>query len=204
MEEEFHRKKYDYAANSNIVMNQDRSHRPKDAAATTGEGESLAGKITHSFGDRAVKGGHQELEDLKTAQRLREAEQQRKRELKQREGEMLMYAPKLRETKLIYQNIVQVVAKYLGDQPQSIVMGAVDEVLAVLKMDGLTDHQRKGEVEAMLTHVQDDDWNRLVVLARSLKDYRAEKAPEEGQFDQLDMNVLMEDEQPRMEQPDSD
>ena len=59
---------------------------------------------------------------------------------------MLMYQPKLRETKVIYQNIVQIVQRYLGDQPQSTIMGAVDEVLAVLKMDNLTDNERKVEI----------------------------------------------------------
>ena len=72
-------------------------------------------------------------------------------------------------------------------------MGAVDEVLAVLKMDNLTDNERKVEIEAMLSRLNEVDWNRLIVLARSLKDYRAEKRGAEPSFDQVEMNVIIGD-----------
>ncbi len=78
---------------------------------------------------------------------------------------------------------MQIVQRYLGDQPQATIMGAVDEVLAVLKMDDLTDKQRKLEIEAMISRVSEVDWNRLIVLARSLKDYRPEKRTAESGFE---------------------
>lgn len=62
-------------------------------------------------------------------------------------------------------------------------MGAVDEVLAVLKMDNLTDNERKVEIEAMLSRLNEVDWNRLIVLARNLKDYRPETRASEPSFD---------------------
>ncbi len=51
---------------------------------------------------------------------------------------------------MAYEGILNIIQTQLGDQPQDVLRGAVDEVLAVLKNDGLTDHMRKKEIEGML------------------------------------------------------
>jgi len=63
----------------------------------------------------------------------------------------------------------------------------VDEVLSVLKDDGLNDRQRRIEIDGLLglDRLSDDEFGTLTVLARSLTDYQGSMAQEEGGLQRL-------------------
>lgn len=54
----------------------------------------------------------------------------------------IRYTPRTRESRLAYEEILTVVATLIGDQPQDILRGAADEILALLKDDNMRDLDR--------------------------------------------------------------
>jgi hypothetical protein len=58
----------------------------------------------------------------------------------------------------------------------------VDEVLAVLKDDGLNDRQRRIEIDGLLglDRLSDDEFSSLTILARSLTDYQSTQMQLDG------------------------
>lgn len=85
----------------------------------------------------------------------------------------LIYRPQTQETRALYQQIVHMVKKHLGDCPIETVKGGVDEVLAVLKDEALNDSRRRFEIDGLLglEKLSDDEFNSLTILAHSLIDY---------------------------------
>lgn len=77
--------------------------------------------------------------------------------------------------------------RHLGDLPIETIKDAVDEVLSVLKDDGLNDRQRRIEIDGLLglDRLSDDEFGTLTVLARSLTDYQGAMAQEEGGLQRL-------------------
>lgn len=45
-----------------------------------------------------------------------------------------------------------------------IIKGALDEVLAILKADSMTDRDRKTEIESLIDRVEETEFNTLTVL----------------------------------------
>ena len=64
----------------------------------------------------------------------------------------------------------------LGDQPQEIISGAAEEVLAALKDDALREPQKKARVEAMLGPLADDTFGRLLQVSKGINDFTASGA----------------------------
>jgi pre-mRNA-splicing helicase BRR2 len=58
----------------------------------------------------------------------------------------------------------------MGDQPLEIIKGALDEIIATLKSD-LKDTEKKGEIEALVDRVTEQNFNSLTVLGQCLVDY---------------------------------
>ena len=60
--------------------------------------------------------------------------------------------------------------------------GAADEVLAVLKTDGMKDVERKREIDQLLSHLTSEQYAQLVNLGKKITDYRAagEKSANSG------------------------
>ena len=69
--------------------------------------------------------------------------------------EDLVYRPKTRETKDVYETMLNFVAKKMGDYPLQTIKGALDEIIAILKSEGggQTDSERKAEVESLMDKV---------------------------------------------------
>ena len=78
--------------------------------------------------------------------------------------EDLLYRPKSKETRQIYELMLWYVQKHMGDQSLEVMKGALDEVLAVLKAEGMTDRERKTEIESLLDRIEDTEFNTLTVL----------------------------------------
>jgi pre-mRNA-splicing helicase BRR2 len=51
--------------------------------------------------------------------------------------EDLIYRPKSRETRAVYEQMLAIVQRHMGDNSLEVLKGALDEVLAILKADGV-------------------------------------------------------------------
>ncbi|KAI5074534.1 hypothetical protein GOP47_0010495 [Adiantum capillus-veneris] len=182
-------KQYEYRANSSLVLTTDT--RPRDTHEPTGEPESLWGKIDPKrFGDRVYHGKAPELEEkLKKSKRNREnkekenaaaADLPKKPSKRQRifqDSSVLtivddgMYRPKTKETRAAYEALLSLIQHQFGDQPQDILRGAADEVLAVLKNDKIKDPDKKKEIEKLLNTVPNERFAQLTQIGKLIKDY---------------------------------
>ena len=64
--------------------------------------------------------------------------------------------------------------EYLGNQPREVLMSAAEEVLAVLKGEGMRDPERKVELGKLLTGrpvLNDGVYNKMVLLGKEMDDY---------------------------------
>ena len=53
----------------------------------------------------------------------------------------------------------------MGDHSLETLKGALDEVLAILKADGLNNVERKSDIESIIDKLNQTDFNSLTVLA---------------------------------------
>lgn len=178
-------KQYEYRANSSLVLTTD--SRPRDTHEPTGEPETLWGKIDpRSFGDRAFRGKPPELEEKKKAKRKKEepaTEQVVKRSTKRRrrgEEESVLflaeddavYRPKTKETRAAYEAMLSMIQEQLGGQPQDVLRGAADEVLAILKDDHKKNPDKKKEIEKLLNPISNQLFDQLVSIGKLITDYQ--------------------------------
>ncbi|KAG6608665.1 DExH-box ATP-dependent RNA helicase DExH12, partial [Cucurbita argyrosperma subsp. sororia] len=180
-------KQYEYRANSSLVLTTD--SRPRDTHEPTGEPESLWGKIDpKSFGDRAYRGRPPELDEkLKISKRKKKeldplaelppSRQSSKRRRLQEESVLTsteegVYMPKTKETRAAYEAMLSVIQQQLGGQPLSIVSGAADEILAVLKNDSFKNPDKKKEIEKLLNPIPNNVFDQLVSIGRLITDYQ--------------------------------
>ena len=59
----------------------------------------------------------------------------------------------------------------LGDQPQDVLAGAVDEVLVTLKNDKISSIEKKIETEAILGSLDEERFALLVNLCKKITDF---------------------------------
>ncbi|XP_008811841.2 DExH-box ATP-dependent RNA helicase DExH12-like [Phoenix dactylifera] len=178
-------KQYEYRANSSLVLTTD--SRPRDTHEPTGEPESLWGKIDPKhFGDRAYRGKPAELEEkIKKSKKKKEREpsldtDQRKDSKRRRiqEESVLsladdaVYQPKTKETRAAYEALLSVIQQQFGGQPQDILSGAADEVLAVLKNEKIKNPDKKKEIEKLLNPISNQVFDQLVSIGRLITDYQ--------------------------------
>ncbi|OVA00708.1 Helicase [Macleaya cordata] len=181
-------KQYEYRANSSLVLTTD--SRPRDTHEPTGEPESLWGKIDpKNFGDRVYKGRPPELEEkLQKSKKKKErdtlsssSDSIPKRDSKRRrlgEESVLnlpeegVYQPKTKETRAAYEALLSLIQQHLGGQPQDVLCGAADEVLAVLKNEKLKNPDKKKEIEKLLNAIPTSTFDSLVSMARHITDYQ--------------------------------
>ncbi|KAL3697093.1 hypothetical protein R1sor_011169 [Riccia sorocarpa] len=181
-------KQYEYRANSSLVLTTDT--RPRDTHEPTGEPESLWGKIDpKSFGDRVYHGRPQELEEKLTKAKKKRAAKEKEKSLtdvpkkpsKRQRGSQDesvftivddgMYRPKTKETRAAYEALLSTIQLQFGDQPQDILRGAADEVLAVLKNDKFKDPDKKKEIEKLLNSMSQERFTQLVSIGKLISDY---------------------------------
>ena len=87
--------------------------------------------------------------------------------------EGLTYRPTTKETRAIYELVLAFVQQFLGDQPQDVLRGAADEILAVLKTDGVKDVERKRQIDQLLSTMTPEQYAQLVNLGKKITDYRS-------------------------------
>ena len=78
--------------------------------------------------------------------------------------EDLVYRPKTKETKAYYEQMLVIVQKHMGDHSLETIKGALDEVISILKSEGVKDAERKLQIESLIDRLNDSDFNTLTVL----------------------------------------
>ncbi|KAL8442387.1 hypothetical protein Emed_007299 [Eimeria media] len=194
MAEAFERfKRFEYRQNSNLVLQRDPYLTGAPGGAhqgePTGEPETLAGRKLYPMGDKAERGLKKE-----------EKEKIGKRRAKQKEGgiskrtkldikkgatvldadvtENFFYRPTTRATHQVYEQLLVILQQQLGDQPDEVLRGAADEVLQVLKEDGIREGERKKNIEGVLGPLSQERFSKLFQLSKNITDFMG--ADQEG------------------------
>ncbi|CAH8318639.1 unnamed protein product [Eruca vesicaria subsp. sativa] len=200
-------KQYEYRANSSLVLTSE--NRPRETNEPTGETETLRGKIDpKSFGDRAARGRPHELKSMKKKKErdvvddsvsIRQSKRRRLREesvLTDTYG--VVYHPKTKETRAAYAAMLSYIQEQLGGLPLNIVSGAADEILAVLKNDGVKNPEKKVEIQKLLNTIPDQIdkiFDQLVSVGKLITDFQegGDSVGDDEGLESLDVAVDFED-----------
>ena len=202
--------KYQYGLNASLVIQGNPSGPPRQGDEPSGEGTTLAGKQLAGFGDRVEKTKPAELKDKAAKKLEKQAKSQHTEVLRRKKKqagassrqtqsnardnvlnveiqEDLVYRPTTKETAAHYEQMLGIVQRHMGDQPLEYIKGALDEVISILKSEGVKDAERKLQIESLIDRLSDADFNTLTVRGKQLTDFRAEgeKAPD-GERDEVD------------------
>ena len=175
------RSQYEYKANSNLVLQVDKSmidRRKRDEA--TGEVLSLASHMKGTkMGDRAQR----TRPERSNKKQKKEEDHASKYDVGRFKGQTLvgdaaddtstiLYRPKTQDTKQTYEFLLGFIQEAIGDQERSVLCGAADEVLLLLKNDKLRDKERKSEIEALLSSkIAEQRFAFLVNLGKKITDW---------------------------------
>ncbi|CAF4020508.1 unnamed protein product [Rotaria sp. Silwood2] len=84
----------------------------------------------------------------------------------------ILYQPKTYETKQAYETLLNFIQETIGDQTQTILRSAADEILILLKDDKLNNQDRKKRIETLLkSGISDEHFNSLVNLSKKITDW---------------------------------
>ena len=143
---------YSYVGNANLVLKADRSLVEKRTDAT-GEVESLYGKINpKEFGTRIERS-----KVLKTKNPKPKKKDDSLSILQNSHGQ---YKPKYKATLEIYELMLSLLSKLLGDVEQDVLYSASDSILEILKNENLKDLDKKQQLQAIVKVIID---NRLTM-----------------------------------------
>lgn len=195
-------RQYQYTANASMVVQRERN--APIANLPSGESESLRGKDLKSFGDLVSKETDVELKKLKEKA---EGKSKNKKNKKPR-GEVknmmedtgrdvinadihedVIYRPRQKETRQVYNQILNIVQSNFSDVPLDTLKAAVDEVLAILKTDNMKDVDRKNEIEGIIDKLTDQTFNTLTILAAKITDYDPEMKNDGDGEEMLDVDI---------------
>lgn len=180
-------KNFDYEINANKVINNDRDIPQRDNEPN-GEPETLVGKNLHKFGDLVVKEKPpSSLQRKKNKSKIEQLIQQRtkmntnntnipnkKQLIDTSTNELLLYKPKTKDTKTIYEDLLSLVRKYLLDQPTEQIKSALDVIIALIKSNK-TDNEKKQEIESLLGIISNEEINKMYQLCKGLVDFDTNK-----------------------------
>ncbi|XP_026190378.1 U5 small nuclear ribonucleoprotein 200 kDa helicase [Cyclospora cayetanensis] len=187
MAEAFERfKRFEYRQNSNLVLQRDPYLTGAPGGAhqgePTGEPETLAGRKLYPMGDKAERGLKKEEKEKIGKRRAKQAEGglAKRSKLDVKKGatvldadvtENFFYRPTTRATNQVYEQLLVVLQQQLGDQPDEVLRGAADEVLQVLKEDGIREGDRKRSIEGVLGPITQDRFTKLFQLSKNITDF---------------------------------
>lgn len=89
--------------------------------------------------------------------------------------EELVYRPKTKETRAFYEQMIMIVQRHMGDYSLEVIKGALDEIIAILKAEGVKDSERKAEIEGIIDRLTETEFNSLTVLGQQLTDYLSDE-----------------------------
>jgi pre-mRNA-splicing helicase BRR2 len=190
-------RKLEYRHNAALVLRSDR-HGPKEP---TGEAVSLSGKFL-KMGDRArvsdttnATGSSLSSASSAVTQRIEKARKKRERPseageldgLKRRsevirgyvddEGDSsLRYIPKTRDMRIVWEQILSICQRLLGDVPHEVLSGASEEVVAILRDGESIESDKRTRVSSLLAtggglSLNDETFARLSSMSKLLMDF---------------------------------
>ncbi|KAG8526953.1 uncharacterized protein KY384_008382 [Bacidia gigantensis] len=192
---------YKYVNMSNLVLQHDKRFSTRRTDETTGDPESLAGRINIlDMGSRDAResvpkpikktAGLKDIErgDIRDGEDVLEREQRKRKrgEPQQMRGagilseadalvEGLKYRPKTPATRQIYDLILTITTSHLGDVPHEVGRSAADAILEYLKDENMKDYDKKKEVDDLLgVTMGPKEFNELINLSKKITDYDQE------------------------------
>eukprot|EP00124_Ichthyophonus_hoferi_P001685 Ihof_evm4s95 gene=Ihof_evmTU4s95 len=195
---------YEYKANSNLVLQADRSLISRvNRDEPTGEVMSLRDKLVGiKMGERAERARPPEMAERKAKRQKKDMKREELKNKMKTTSLMtddlfagLAYRPKTRETRQIYELVLSFIQSLLGDQPRDVICGAADEVLVVLKDGSTKDIEKKKGTEEMLGQMSDERFHQLLGLSKKITDYvEGQEGGEEGIDEEVGVAVVFDDE----------
>lgn len=191
MDQFVRKRQFEYESMSNRVLASESD--TKRLNEPTGEAESLRGKQMGQMGDRASR--QMPPENIKKAYATK-GDKPLRREFEMPKGMQagLIYYPKTRETRQIYESFLSTMQGFLGDQPDQVIREAVDEALAVLKTDNMLDTDKKIEIESIIGPLSDEQFNKWMIMSKQLSDYDPELKERTDMDEDTGMAVLFDTE----------
>jgi pre-mRNA-splicing helicase BRR2 len=220
-------KQYEYRATSNLVLEADREGRSRSEAGM-GEVETLNGHLhTVRMGDRLNVNRGSDARNEQLTERIEKARVKRERDdfnlenshaKKKKDSKVFVagkgssvltatedidsinYRPKTRESKAAYEEILSLVQSSLGDQPNDILRGAADEILATLKDESLRDPDRMKDIGKILSNMNSDKFHKLVSMGKRINDFHGgieggtDDEGASGMDEEMGVAVIFEDE----------
>lgn len=193
MAEEFSRNRlYEYAANSNLVLESERDGKRRSDEGK-GEVETLRGKVnTIKMGERSrvKKTGNDELNKQASTnlpnkkQRLEETFETSKKQSNSstnkfghvlkvsQEIDNSIYQPTSLESRLAFEEFLSIVKRLIGDQPESILLGAATELLTVLKDDSSNNIVKESELSKLLSVNISGYMHKLLHTSGRISDFK--------------------------------
>lgn len=222
-EEAARQKLYGYKENSNLVLQANRSARRGGGPAEAIE--SLRGRDLPKMGSRLDQSStvsNKRPAELK--ERLERSKERSKRKSKRRKvglenltgaGKSILemdhltgYQPSHAGSRAGYESILSIVGskQYLGAQPADVLRDAAEELMSILKNDGLRDPERQMEISKLLLQkngLSTDEFARLVALGKRIDDYdtKNEGSRDKELDDEMGVAVVFDDSD---EEQDSD
>ena len=157
-------RQFDYSVTSSKVISGERTR----VREPTGEAETLRGRVSAVMGDKAFHA----KPDLPKSEKVEVVERERPTSLAPVRPKGLLYYPRLRETRDVYESLLNMCQPLLGDQPDDVIKGALDEILASLKAENVQETVRKQEMEAILGPLSAEDFSKYFSLSKQLIDYQ--------------------------------
>lgn len=87
------------------------------------------------------------------------------------DSEGVSYRPKTAETREVYELILGMTHRCLGDQAADVVRSATDTILDILKADDLKDFDKKREIEDIAGPIQTETFATFVNLSKKITDW---------------------------------
>ncbi|KAK7208425.1 Sec63 Brl domain-containing protein [Myxozyma melibiosi] len=210
-------KQYSYDAMSNKVLQVDRRFVSRPSDDSTGDPESLAGKIRLSDMGTRVSRDTVPTDSKNRKKAVLEDGAKRKQKKSKSDDisaltdtiEGLRYIPRTNETRQTFELILSWSQELLGDVSHDIVRSAADAALEIVKMDGVRDYDKKKEVESIFgSSISNERFNQLMNLSRKITDYETPDADVEatgqGVDDEDGVAVLLDDEDEEESSSDED
>lgn len=135
------------------------------------------------------------------------------------EESKVYYTPTSAGARDAHSNLLEVLStkEYLGSQPREVLLSAAEEVLAIIKDEGMRDPERKSELGKLLTGnksaLTDGVYNKMVLMGKEMDDYleyrdrnQEKQGGDEGEGvdDEMGVAVVFDDSDEEGEEDKSD
>jgi pre-mRNA-splicing helicase BRR2 len=175
----------------------------------TGEAESLWGKIgNRRMGDRAiVRERDPELEEKLKKFKEKSKKKKDASDLGRKKAKKDLfsnledtfvggYRPKTKETRVPYEQLLGFVSNALGDLQQEVIKSAADEILALLKTEGMKAPEKRKEIEALVNHsITDAQFADIMDISKKITDYTEETAETDAIDDESGVALVFDDDE---------